>query len=392
LPELWWNQVLLAAALTAPAIAMAAVANSFTQFVMEVVAVAAAIVFLNSTFNTASVPWARADTVRLVVSVLVVSAASIAIAWMQYFGRRLVVSRGLGVGAGIAAAVVFAILMPASAFAVRSALAPIRAPLTLALLDKTDSPTNWGPSNRVTVAIPVAIKGMLAGALFRVEGLGSTVSSPAGLRYRAATRANYQNFDRIPFENSFFPAGTVTDRGWLYLRFDRAAFDQLKNSGVEIEGNLGVTAYRFGQTSWMGVNTTANTPVNGRCTSSVVENTWSEGLLKVECESPSEIPLPTSIRVWQPETGRDWNERLGNGRPSVSLPRSTWLSPLDRRQAYFQIAEEPKGSGSQWLVPRIALDSVKIAVTPEITTGYSVLKYDLRDLALNNYVVPPVRR
>jgi hypothetical protein len=392
LPQLLWNQVLLCAALTLPAMALAALASTFTQFVMEVVGVAAAIVFLHATFDTAPVPWQRVETVRLGLTVLTVAAASMAIAGLQYFGQRVHVSRGLGVGAGIAASLLFAVFVPQSAFAVRSAFAPIREPLALTMTDKgVGLPPNWSPPNRVTVVIPVAIQGMPGDALYHVETLGSEVAG-SGARYHAWMRANSQGFEKIPFDNSFAPGPDGSGRGWIYLRFDRATFDQLKNAGVEISGEYGITAYRLGETTWIPAGASAVTPMNGRCSSTVVEDRWSEGNLKFECESPSAIPVPTRVRMWHPETGREWKQALGDSAPYAGGPRWTWLSALERRQTFFRLAVDPKGLGQQWLVPQEALATAKIAVTPEIVTGYSVLKYDFRNMALGNYVAPPLRR
>src|SRR5207247_310017 len=146
-------------------------------FVMEVVGVAVAVVFLTSTFPAAVMPWEPVEAVRRGVAILVVALASIAIVWMQYFGRRVAVSRGLGIGAGIAAGVLFASLLAPSAFALRSTMAPIPESLALVRSDGGPQlPSMWLPSSRVMVAIPVEIKGMPASARFHVEALTSEIA------------------------------------------------------------------------------------------------------------------------------------------------------------------------------------------------------------------------
>jgi hypothetical protein len=178
----------------------------------------------------------------------------------------------------------------------------------------------------------------------------------------------------------------------MYLRFDRAVYEQLKSSGAEISGEYGITAYRFGETSWMAAGGSTFAPLVGRCSSGVVEDRWSGDMLKVQCESPSAIPIPTRVRLWDPQSGREWKQALGDSAPGVTGPRGTWLSALDRRQTFFHLAESPRGMGSQWVVPTSALAASKIAITPEIVTGYSVLRYNFRDVVLSRYVVQPVQR
>jgi hypothetical protein len=388
LPQLLWNQVLLFAALTLPAMALAALASTFTQFVMEVVGVAAGIIFLRSTFDTSPVPWQRVDTVRVGVTIALIAAASIAIAWMQYFGRRVKVSRGVGIAAGVAAGVVFAAMLPRSAFAVRSALAPIQQPLAMAI-DNSRQYSGMSLSSTL-VEIPVVISGM-PDAQFHVEGLGMRIIGPGGVSYSSPARPNQQNYEKVAFEGWVGPGTEHPAHGWLSLRFSPEVYRQLKDTEVEIGGEAGITAYRLGDTTWMPAVGVSRTPLDGHCTSKVVEDPWSRRLLKVECESPSAIPLPTRVRLWDPQTGHDWKAAVGDSAPFSTGPRSTWLAALDRRQTFFLLAE---GSGPRWsgYVPPSVLAEGRIAITPEIVTGYSVLKYRLTSVRLSQYWVQPFPR
>jgi hypothetical protein len=390
-PQLLWNQVLLLAALTLPAIALAALAGTFTQFVMEVVGVAAAVIFVRSTFHTSPMPWQRVETVRIGVTLAVIAAGSLAIAWMQYFGRRVRLSRGVGIAAGVAAGVLFAVLLPRSAFAVHSALAPIHEPLALAL-DTAPRPSPGPSGNSTSVLIPVVISGM-SDAQFHVEGLGMRLVAPGGVSYQSPARPNYESFQKIPFFGwAYGVSRDDATHAWLSLRFDPALYRDLKDADVEIEGELGITAYRLGDTTWMDALGSARTPLAGACTGLMVEDPWSQDLLKVKCESPDPIPTPTRVRMWDPQTGRDWNASLGDSAPYAGGPRWTWLTALDRRQTFFHLAGDPKGPGSQWVVPRSVVPAAKIAITPEIVTGYSVLKYRLTGIKLSRYWVAPYQR
>ena len=76
--------------------------------------------------------------------------------------------------------------------------------------------------------------------------------------------------------------------------------------------------------------------------------------------------------------------------PTSVYPRTTWLSPLWREQAYFQVV--PKNNQSpwgRWLIPRDALGNSKIGITPIFDAGCTSLHYELRDVALRNYIIPP---
>jgi len=112
-------------------------------------------------------------------------------------------------------------------------------------------------------------------------------------------------------------------------------------------------------------------------------------MLKVLCESPSEKALFwAGVRLLQPDTGKEWKQRLGDSATVIPRPRETWLSPLKRRQTFFRLTEEePRSPGSKWLVPRNVLTSARIAITPEHITGYSILKYEIPNLELSNFVI-----
>ena len=377
--------MLLLAGLTLPAIALAALASAFTHFVMEAVVVCAAAIFLKSTFYSSPMPWQRVDTVRIAVTLGILTAGSVTVAWMQYFGRRVKVSRGVAVAAGVAAGALFATILPRTAFAVRSALAPIREEVSFWV---DASPRRWagGAPNNSGLAIPVTISG-LRGSQFHLEGLGMRLTTPTGASYQAPARSSYQSFDKVAFFGYLSQQLSDTDRAWLFLRLDPSLLRELRDSDVEITGDAGITAYHLGETRWMPAMGAARTPLDGACTGIVVEDRWAADMLKLECESPAAIPFPTRVRLWDPQSGREWNQFLGDSAPYSTGPRSTWLSVLDRRQTFFRLTDHAEQPGSQWLVPRGILPSAKIGITPEIATGYRVVSYRLTGVRLGQYWV-----
>jgi hypothetical protein len=97
LPELFWNQLLLAGALTLPAMALASLVRNFTHFVLEVVAVAAAAILLSGSLAGYQPSNPAVDAVRRSLAVLVAGTAACILLWMQYGRRRVVVSRAVGI-------------------------------------------------------------------------------------------------------------------------------------------------------------------------------------------------------------------------------------------------------------------------------------------------------
>jgi hypothetical protein len=356
---------------------------------MEVVVVCAAAIFLKSTFYSSPMPWQRVDTVRIGVTLVILSVGSLTVAWMQYFGRRVKVSRGVAVAAGVAAGALFAAILPRTAFALRSAFVPIREQVSFSV---DASPRRWtgGTPNNSSVAIPLTISG-LAGSEFHLEGLGIRLTTQTGASYQAPARPSYQSFDKVAFFGYLSQQFNDTDHAWLFLRLDPSLFRELRDSDIEITGDAGITAYHLGETRWMHAIGAVRTPLDGACTGIVVEDRWAEDMLKLECESPAAIPVPTRVRLWDPQSGRDWKQSLGDSAPYSTGPRSTWFSVLDRRQTFFRLTDHADQPGSQWLVPRGVLPSAKIGITPEIVTGYTVVPYRLTGVRLGQYSVPPQR-
>lgn len=388
--QLLWKQVLLAAALTLPALALAAIVRNLMQFVFIAVLAPAVIIFLAGSVHAA---WIPVDEMRHYVTIVLLALAAIAIVLLQYCTRRTTLSRILGVAAGLIAGALFVYISPEYTFTLRSAISPAHAELSLHLAPRQEElPRGWaGSPNRVTVALPIAISGIPESARARFEQLALEIVGPNGDRYRTAKSAVYAPFEKVMLEAYFLPSPFDNSQTptWLILRFDRSAYDRLKAGTVKVTGKAAVAFYRVGETRWVTVGVNEAIPGIGRCSSVVVEDRYSNGMLKVLCESPSEIaPLWTQVKLLQPDTGQEWKQRLGDSSTVVPGPRQAWLSPLARRQTFFRLTEEqPKSPGSQWLVPRSVLATAKIAITPEPITGYSTFNYTISYLTLSSYVL-----
>ena len=71
--------------------------------------------------------------------------------------------------------------------------------------------------------------------------------------------------------------------------------------------------------------------------------------------------------------------------PTSIYPRTTWLSPLWREQAYFQVVpEESEFPGDRWLIPHDAFERAKIEITrsliraaPACTTSFAMSRWQI---------------
>jgi hypothetical protein len=109
----------------------------------------------------------------------------------------------------------------------------------------------------------------------------------------------------------------------------------------------------------------------------------------VVCESPYPVSPGTGVRLWQPDSGRDWKQHLGDSAPYAYGPRESLLSPLNRLQTFFHLASETHDTspGNRWLVPREALANGKLAITPDSIIAWATTELELRDIRLQDYVL-----
>ena len=396
-PQLLWDQLLLAGALTLPAMALAALVRNFTHFIFEIVAVAVAASFLSGMLGRYEPFWTPVDGARRMLAILAAALVAGTLIWLQYARKRLVISRGVGIAGGVLTGFLFSYLWPPTAFALRSAIKPAQAAMELQISPHQEQPASHltaGTETRVTVFIPVAFSGTPADSDFHYSPLRTEIIGPGGESHRAATTADYRAFRSISFEA--YLASNMYDRPgplWLRMRFSRALYERLKDEKVTVAGDVALTFYRLGATTWMPVDATQEAAGVGRCVTVVVEAGYAgESQLKVECESPETMPQ-VRVRLWHPDSGEEWKSGVGRFGTFTSGPRMTWLSPLDRRQTVFTLTNlVHRGAGSRHLVPAGYITTAKVALTPEEVIGYSLLHYEFPDLSLGSYVVQPPTR
>ncbi len=385
--ELLAKQLATACALTLPAMALAALVRNFSHFVLELVAVTAAVLVVAGAIWTPQTIWEVFETVRRQLALVLAAAGAIAVLGLQYLGRRVAWSRGVAVAAGGSAILLFTLFVPHSALAIRSAFAPAPEPLTMRIGDAPRAwPARWGRG--YPVAIPIVLSGVPAETQARLTMLSSQIVA-GGQTFESNLRTVFRPYDRLPYYAGFLTENPWEDAApqWFVLSPHPSILGKLRSGSVTITGEMGVTLTHSGQPVWMGTAETRDFGELGRCASSIAERAFADASIKLECESPRHNPTGMRVRLWSPETGREWKHWIGEARPYMTGLRLSWLSPLHRDVVYLQASPDPKGMGSEWLVPERLIPAARFEITRMEPAGYGSIRFEFRDLDLQKFNV-----
>jgi len=396
--RLIWKQVLLAATVTAPALGLATLFESIAGFLLAAIVLVGAAAYLVSTQEPLRVPWLPVDEIRSDLATCVLALTAGVIILVQYVRRLTAPSRIAGAGAMVFAGLLFGYLPPAVIARIRSTLHPAAADISFRLASSgSELPPGFEISRSgpeiVLVALPVVVSGVSDTEEVRFNPLSVEIVGPDGQRYRTPPNKAPRNFEKVDLDAFLVPNGQRPK--WLLLRLRRSIMDNIKEGSVTIRAVYEVNFHRTGQTVWMPVGSSTTKAGVIRCSSSMIEslNVYEEGMLKVWCESPYPISPGTGVRLWQPETGGEWKQHLGDSAPNASGPRETWLSPLNRLQTFFHLVSDKRDNspGNRWLVPREALVNGKLAMTPDAITAWATGDLELRNISLRDYVLKVAR-
>jgi hypothetical protein len=245
---------------------------------------------------------------------------------------------------------------------------------------------------RETIAIPIVVSGVPTGALYHLGRVDLTLHAPDGTRYRTTIVTPDNQYEKVLLDAGLyrFPYDLESAPLTLLLRFDRRLYERLGNQHLRATGRIPVSFYRLGQTAWMPMYGEVFAPGVGHCSNSISENRWSEGMIKVLCESPSIMPGVIRVALAIAGIARQWNGRLGNFGNPTSGPQWAWLSPLDRAKTFFNISDPRARRYPYYMeVPLEHLAEAKISITPEVPTGYTMVDFDFPDVALADNRVRP---
>jgi hypothetical protein len=235
------------------------------------------------------------------------------------------------------------------------------------------------PGRSEAAAIPVAISGMPAGGRISLLPLDVAVSCGEGIEWRTTLAP------RDPRSIEAYLWLQDQQIGWQIIALDPAV---ARASKCTVIGEAAVSLYQSSPGTSIAVGAGPEYVRGvGRCSDFMVSGNRSEEMLKVMCESPEKKAPLAQVILSATSGGRDWKHRLADSMPTVPYINSTWLSPVHRRQTFFHLVEgRPTHEGSRWLVPRDDLDGAIITIAPEHLSGCGVIRYELRDLDLRQFV------
>ncbi len=388
--HLIWKQVLLAATITAPALALATLFDNIAAFLLTAVVIVGVAAYLSGAYEPMRAPWLRADEIRPGLAMCVLALTAGVIILVQYARRRTAPSRMAGAGALVFAALLFGYLPPTVTARVRSMLHPTTGDIALRLLSNTpEQPpqirTSRGAQEFVQIALPIAVSGISDTQEVRFNALSVVMVGPDGQQYqtppKAARRNPGPNPAKVDFNASTVPYGQRPN--WLFLRLRRSIMNRINDRPVTIRAAFEVNLHRTGETTWIPVGAARTVVGVGTCSSVVIDSpsAYQESMLKVLCASPYSISPETEVRLWQPKTGGEWKQHLGDSAPYSPGPRESFLSPLNRLQTFFHVVSNTPYNSPQngWLVPREALENGKLAITPDVITGWATTHFELQE-------------
>jgi hypothetical protein len=379
LGDLLGKQLLILAALTLPSIAVASLVRGFTQFVIVAFTAAAGVAMLNGGLQSYPNFYRTENAVRETSICLMLAIPALGVVWIQYARRRVIAARVVALTAAVAAAFLFARMPVTAGYAVRSESKHLPS-FTLHPGAYRDLPVTG--NGRDTVWLPIEIETAGRGSRLRVPLVEAEITTSQGGQFKSVRPSPSRPFDKLDFLASAYPMGGDQPPDSLSIRLSPTMWQRIGAHRVTLLGVAAIDFYKVGKTTALPKDHARDIPDVGRCSTRIEGGRLGEELLKILCESPSEIPS-VAVTLRSEASGRVWHSRLNSQFTPTQGPRETWFSPLHREQVYFHIINTPDAQqGSQWLVPREELPSLRIELTPEIITGYSLVHFEFKDVDL----------
>ena len=188
LPQLLLKQIVLAAALTVPAAALAAVTRNLPQFIFAGVAIATVGLFSLARIEPPST-WVPVDEARRAIVLAVLAPFSTAIVMLQYARRWTAPSRALGLTAVLVAGMLFMYLPHSLSASLGCGLsqAPAAGHTLSIRLTPRNEPGPYGGYRRniEQIRIPVVVSGIPENTTVEFDPLAFAIIGPGGERWEA---------------------------------------------------------------------------------------------------------------------------------------------------------------------------------------------------------------
>jgi hypothetical protein len=365
-------------ALTLPAMALATLVGSVTQFMIVAIALTAAIGA--PAFPSALAEPPDAHRLREIVTLAIAVIAALPIVVVQYHRNRTWEARKAAAATILMIAVIWC--LPRGPFdRLHAMLAPASAAVgevSIRLLGPADPRVplqGFDVAGRgigaVSVVIPVAVSGFAPGYSGHFRQSEVHLQTPAGQSYSAFGSLHVYPLD-VPVSQQLAIAPEI--------------FSQIGNSPVDVVGIATAIYYRRPEPVWIAVDKSVVMDGLGKCSAAVIGDDPGDQSLRIGCESPNRMPV-VRLRLLDPATNREWKQTLGDSSMLLDYPASTWLSPVERRVTYIPLIDNEHMTESllSWQVPRDVVPSLKIAITPEIPAGEGIVHYRLPNIDLRQY-------
>ena len=386
LPQLLWKQLVIAGVVTIPAAALASITKNVSQFAVAAFSAVIAAVLLAG--PTDAVPWRPEEPLRRGLPLALIAVCGAIVLVNQYRFRRTAAGWIGWCFALLSAGVLYANLPSEPLGPSRSRSGGVS--LVYAPEQSRRTPALYRVNSGQQIAIPVKMVGLPPGYQFSVKTSSVTqVSSDSNLSWQIKPYPRYANRPD-EFRGTFISAVARPDAAWLYLQSTISGLSSMKGRTIHMRGSLDVDLWRMGEAGSFRMNERAVVPGVGVCSAVNAHGQFPiKESLKVLCESPVAIPVSTPVELRSNTTNRTHTRRLGGAMSQVPYFTSDWLSPLNRRDIYFEIVEQNPGTpGTQWLVPKEDINDATIVISRKDKETAFRVDYDLPNIKVDDYWLP----
>jgi hypothetical protein len=361
------RQIVIAAGLTLPVIALTAALRSFAHVALSVIAIGGLTAVASDFIPLVHSRWRGEQDIRFILFLAVLGAAAAVVVPLQYARRRTWQAHTIGIAAVVAAELVLWSLPTVFFGRVRAAFEPARANIAFHLrpVDRHD-PSNWMfrsyiPGGWTELRLPLSVSGIPqgVGSLYEVSSLELT--APGNRHY------------------TLHPSYFGPD--WIIVQILQQDYESAKDVDVNLKGAVIVILHRFGPSISIPVGARQPVAGAGHCGSTIIdrtlfynaENVQLQGsrlrTVNVSCVSPAGFPLEPIAVLRQPGETDVNPESLQGSEPWLVSP-----SPIERVHGSFRVA-----------LGAAELTAAKLEITPDLSLGWQVVNLDLRGFRLSGY-------
>ncbi len=396
--DLLQKQFFLLLFLTLPSLALASIARNAAQFVALAISIAGTAILVAgngavSAISSQPLPWQNPDDTRRNLALLLLTLFSALVLLLQYRTRRTLLSRNLGLAGVLATGAFYLWLPPRISATIESSWSrPLTQPVKLRALEpgpKLDSTFSSRP-NVKSISIPIAITGLsnnLSNDELRFEPLDFEIDTEDGIRF--TEKASRRKGPRQNPPSVFALISSTKDHPLNYrliLTVERSIYSRIVSHPVTLKGHSVLEEHRTSTRLPLSNRVRTDLPAFGKCAISPVgAGRFEDEMLRVACESPGNFPQ-THVVLTDTSTGRQWDELLGGSVTMASYPTNTWLSPVNRREAFFHLTyRDVSQPEMHWQVPASILTHYLFEIEPQPLIGRQIVEYNLSRIELSKY-------